>query len=152
MPGAHHSYFIPVPTLYLPLHSPLHSPPPLTPSTQVRGAVGDVIAVMIQNIICLAFGLTIAFVYNWRMALLVLGVLPLMVSGSVIYYNTITGRGGEGRCFVVQSTVSRLGQGWEGRGGEELAHTYGQPRGSSDPTAASHGSTSSCVFHPPLLI
>ena len=102
------------------------------------------IAVMIQNIICLAFGLTIAFVYNWRMALLVLGVLPLMVSGSVIYYNTITGRGKEGRCFVVQSTVSR--------GGGELAHTYGEPRGSSDFTAASHGSTSSFVFHLPLLI
>ena len=53
--------------------------------------MGDVIAIMIQNIICLAFGLLIAFVYNWRMALVVMGALPFMVSGSIIYYNTITG-------------------------------------------------------------
>lgn len=53
--------------------------------------MGDVIAIMIQNIICLAFGFLIAFVYNWRMALVVLGALPFMVSGSIIYYNTISG-------------------------------------------------------------
>ena len=61
---------------------------------QIRGAVGDVIAVLIQNLICLAFGFLIAFVYNWRMALVVLGALPFMVSGSIIYYQTISGGGG----------------------------------------------------------
>ena len=66
---------------------------PPTPSlrVQIRGAVGDVIAVLIQNLICLAFGFLIAFVYNWRMALVVLGALPFMVSGSIIYYQTISG-------------------------------------------------------------
>ena len=68
------------------------TPPSLR--VQIRGAVGDVIAVLIQNLICLAFGFLIAFVYNWRMALVVLGALPFMVSGSIIYYQTISGGGG----------------------------------------------------------
>jgi ABC-type multidrug transport system fused ATPase/permease subunit len=67
------------------------SPALLCTNIQIRGAVGDTIAVMIQNIVCMAYGLIIAFVYNWRMALLMLGALPFMISGSIIYYNNIRG-------------------------------------------------------------
>ena len=44
-----------------------------------------------QNLICLAYGFAIAFVFEWRMALVVLGALPFMISGSIIYYQTVTG-------------------------------------------------------------
>ena len=74
------------------------TPPSLR--VQIRGAVGDVIAVLIQNLICLAFGFLIAFVYNWRMALVVLGALPFMVSGSIIYYQTISGGGRAGNSHL----------------------------------------------------
>ncbi len=66
--------------LLLPLSSP-----------QVRGAVGDTIAVILQNVVCLAFGLAIAFAFNWRMALVVCGALPFMVSGAIIYHQFVTG-------------------------------------------------------------
>ena len=57
--------------------------------------MGDTMSLLAQNAICLAFGFLIAFVYNWRLALLVLGVLPIMVSGSIIYYSRATGKSEE---------------------------------------------------------
>lgn len=55
-------------------------------ASQVRGAVGDTLALMVQNGFCLAFGLLVAFVFEWRMALVVIAVLPVMIAGSLIYY------------------------------------------------------------------
>lgn len=62
-----------------------------TDASLVRGAVGDTLGVMMQNLFCLAAGLIIAFVFDWRMALLVLGILPFMVSGTIIHYKSIAG-------------------------------------------------------------
>lgn len=77
-------------------HTPGRHPP--CPSARsdaayVRGAVGDVIGLMLQNVLCLAVGYLIAFIYNWRMALLVTGILPLLISSSIIYHKFITGHG-----------------------------------------------------------
>ncbi|GFH24318.1 ATP-binding cassette transporter [Haematococcus lacustris] len=60
-------------------------------ASYVRGAVGDTLGLMLQNVLCLAFGYVIALVYDWRMALVVTGALPFMIIGSIIYYRTITG-------------------------------------------------------------
>lgn len=49
-------------------------------ATHVRGAVGDSLALALQCGVCLAFGYIVAFVYMWRMALLITGALPFMVS------------------------------------------------------------------------
>jgi ABC-type multidrug transport system fused ATPase/permease subunit len=71
--------------------------PPYTPSrsdaSYVRGAVGDVVGLMLQNILCLAAGYVIAFIYEWRMALLVTGILPLLISSAIIHHKFITGHG-----------------------------------------------------------
>lgn len=42
-----------------------------TDASVLRGAVGDVIGVVLQNLSTMAVGYTIALVYDWRMALLV---------------------------------------------------------------------------------
>jgi ABC-type multidrug transport system fused ATPase/permease subunit len=81
----------------------LPSPARLTPSpapaparsdaSYVRGAVGDVVGLMLQNVLCLAAGYVIAFIYEWRMALLVTGILPLLISSAIIHHQFITGHG-----------------------------------------------------------
>lgn len=50
----------------------------------VRGAVGDAIGAICQNSTCMFFGLLIAFAYDWRMALVVTGALPLVVIAASI--------------------------------------------------------------------
>ncbi|KAF5834437.1 P-loop containing nucleoside triphosphate hydrolase protein [Dunaliella salina] len=62
-----------------------------TDSSYVRGAVGDSVGLITQNLFSLIIGYIIAFVFNWRMALLVTGALPFMIVGTVIYYKAITG-------------------------------------------------------------
>eukprot|EP00879_Flechtneria_rotunda_P003779 GHRR01004019.1.p1 GENE.GHRR01004019.1~~GHRR01004019.1.p1 ORF type:complete len:1293 (+),score=472.26 GHRR01004019.1:779-4657(+) len=54
-------------------------------ATVLRGAVGDVFGVIIQNIAVMSAGYIIAFVYNWRMALLVTGAAPLVVVGGWLH-------------------------------------------------------------------
>jgi hypothetical protein len=39
----------------------------------VRGAVGDVLGLLLQDLMCLGLGLVLALVYEWRMALVVAG-------------------------------------------------------------------------------
>ncbi|GFH06183.1 uncharacterized protein HaLaN_00773, partial [Haematococcus lacustris] len=56
----------------------------------VRGAVGDTLGLILQNVLCLAFGYVIAMVYDWCMALVMTGAIPFMAVGTIIYYRTIT--------------------------------------------------------------
>lgn len=62
-----------------------------TEAAHIRGAVGDTIGLMLQNMLCLAFGYAISFAFDWRMSLLITGALPFIIVGSIIYYKTITG-------------------------------------------------------------
>jgi ABC-type multidrug transport system fused ATPase/permease subunit len=64
---------------------------PCSDAAYVRGAVGDVIGLMLQNVMCLGFGYLIAFIFNWRMALVVTGILPLLISSSIIYHKFASG-------------------------------------------------------------
>jgi len=60
-------------------------------ASHVRGAVGDALGIMAQNFFCLAFGYLVAFIYEWRMALVVTGLLPFLLSANIIYYKFTTG-------------------------------------------------------------
>jgi ATP-binding cassette subfamily B (MDR/TAP) protein 1 len=62
-----------------------------TDSADVRGATGDVLGLVIQNIVTLIAGYTIAFMTSWRMALVITGTLPLLVLGSIIEMQSYTG-------------------------------------------------------------
>ncbi|KXZ51733.1 hypothetical protein GPECTOR_11g18 [Gonium pectorale] len=62
-----------------------------TDATYVRGAVGDVFGVAFSNVSTLALGYLIAFAYDWRMALLITGVLPFVVLSAVIHLKFHTG-------------------------------------------------------------
>jgi ATP-binding cassette subfamily B (MDR/TAP) protein 1 len=46
-----------------------------TDATHVRGAVGDVFGLLLQNLVMLACGFLIAYIYDWRMALVVTGAV-----------------------------------------------------------------------------
>lgn len=65
-----------------------------TDATYVRGAVVDVAGVLIQNVSCLAVGYAIAAVYDWRVALLVTAVVPLVAVGGYFNMQFVMVRGG----------------------------------------------------------
>lgn len=44
----------------------------------VRGATGDVLGIVVQNLATLAAGFGIAFAFGWEMTLVVLATLPLL--------------------------------------------------------------------------
>lgn len=48
-------------------------------ASSVRGAIGDVLGSVAQNLFCLAIGYGIALAYSWRIALVVTALLPVMV-------------------------------------------------------------------------
>lgn len=49
-----------------------------------RGAVADLLGLALQCLGALGFGYAIAIMCDWRVALLVTGLLPVLVSGAVI--------------------------------------------------------------------
>ncbi|KAG2428637.1 hypothetical protein HXX76_011344 [Chlamydomonas incerta] len=55
-----------------------------TDATYVRGAVGDVFAVAFQNMSTLVLGYLVALGFDWRMALLITGIFPLLMLSMVI--------------------------------------------------------------------
>lgn len=55
-----------------------------TDAAAARGAVADVMGLVLQTLGALGCGYAIAIVCDWRVALLVTGLLPLLVSGAVI--------------------------------------------------------------------
>lgn len=55
-----------------------------TDTASARGAVADVLGLALQTLGALGFGYAIAIYCDWRVALLVTGLLPLLVSGGVI--------------------------------------------------------------------
>lgn len=50
-----------------------------TDAATVRGLVGDALALVVQNIATITAGLVIAFTANWILALVILGVSPLLL-------------------------------------------------------------------------
>ncbi|XP_058101247.1 ABC transporter B family member 9-like isoform X2 [Magnolia sinica] len=47
-------------------------------ASTVRSLVGDALALMVQNISTIIVGILVAMVSNWRLALIILGILPLV--------------------------------------------------------------------------
>lgn len=60
-------------------------------ATHIRGAVGDVFGATMQNLATVAIGYALAFYYDWRMALLITGVAPLMVISGTIHIKVMVG-------------------------------------------------------------
>jgi hypothetical protein len=56
----------------------------LSEVTSARGASGDLAGVLFQCGGTLAFGFGVAYFSDWRMALLVTGCLPFLISGAII--------------------------------------------------------------------
>lgn len=54
-----------------------------TDTLHVRGAVGDVFGLVALNTANLVFGFLIAYAYNWRMALVVTALLPVVAIAGI---------------------------------------------------------------------
>jgi len=46
---------------------------------KIQAGIGDRVAVLVQYTSTFCFGFTVAFVINWKLALVVLTVIPLMI-------------------------------------------------------------------------
>lgn len=83
----------------------------------VRGAVAEVGGLIVQSLASLATGFAIAFVFNWRIALLVIGGwrcgMALLGGGSE--------QGADGDWWV----ALRNGRGRQGRSGQSKARGWG---------------------------
>lgn len=55
-----------------------------TDTASARGAVADLLGLALQTLGALGFGYAVAIYCDWRVALLVTGLLPVLVSGAVI--------------------------------------------------------------------
>lgn len=57
----------------------------------VRGAVGDAMGIVVQNVVTLLTGYVIAFVSGWKMTLVITAVLPLLGFSSYMQIKFFTG-------------------------------------------------------------
>lgn len=57
----------------------------------VRGAVGDALGIVVQNVVTLVTGYVIAFVSGWKMTLVITAVLPLLGFSSYMQIKFFTG-------------------------------------------------------------
>jgi ATP-binding cassette subfamily B (MDR/TAP) protein 1 len=65
-------------------------------TVNLRGAVGDNVAVAVQNMTVMAGGLAIAFAYSWKLTLVILACLPVLMAGAVVQMKVLMGGvGGE---------------------------------------------------------
>ena len=65
-------------------------------TVHLRGAVGDNVAVAVQNLTVMAGGLAIAFAYSWKLTLVILACLPVLMAGAIVQMKVLMGGvGGE---------------------------------------------------------
>lgn len=65
-----------------------------TDAPAVRGAVADVLGIVVSNISTMVFGYIIAFTNGWKMTLVVTAALPLLVFSSIMQVKFMTGADG----------------------------------------------------------
>eukprot|EP01025_Chloroclados_australasicus_P040707 TRINITY_DN4266_c0_g1_i1.p1 TRINITY_DN4266_c0_g1~~TRINITY_DN4266_c0_g1_i1.p1 ORF type:complete len:1011 (+),score=131.92 TRINITY_DN4266_c0_g1_i1:85-3033(+) len=62
-----------------------------TDTLYVRGAVGDALGLLVQNIVTIVAGFVIAFITDWKMALVISAIFPLMAVASITQTKFIMG-------------------------------------------------------------
>ena len=62
-----------------------------TDAPAVRGAVADVLGVVVSDVSTMVLAYVIAFLNGWKMTLVVTGVLPILVFSSMMRIKFITG-------------------------------------------------------------
>ena len=62
-----------------------------TDCKNINGVSSAYVGIILQNISCLATGMIIAFVYEWRITLVTLGLLPMMIAAGVIQMKVFVG-------------------------------------------------------------
>lgn len=79
-------------------------------TASARGAVADILGLALQTLGALGFGYGIAIYCDWRVALLVTALLPLLVSGGIIQTRCVlrTATASGTRCFAGAGSWSRI--------------------------------------------
>lgn len=62
-----------------------------TDCKNINGVTSSYLGIIIQNISCLASGMIIAFIYEWRISLVTLALLPFMLAAGVIQMKAFVG-------------------------------------------------------------
>lgn len=57
----------------------------------INGVTSSYIGIMVQNVSCLTCGLIIAFVHEWRITLVTLGLIPIMIASGIIKMKALVG-------------------------------------------------------------
>lgn len=62
-----------------------------TDCKNMNGVTSSYMGIVIQNISCLASGMIISLIYEWRVALVTIGLTPFMVATGIIQIKALTG-------------------------------------------------------------
>lgn len=57
----------------------------------MKALVGDALALIVQNIATIIAGLTIGFTANWRLALIIIAVSPLLIGQGILQTKFLKG-------------------------------------------------------------
>ncbi|KAI3846864.1 hypothetical protein MKX03_008457 [Papaver bracteatum] len=70
----------------------------------VRSLVGDALGLLIENIATLIFGLGVAFLANWKLALIVVVLLPLLGLNAWVQVKVMKGFGGDAKVMYEEAS------------------------------------------------
>lgn len=62
-----------------------------TDCKSINGVTSSYLGIIIQNVSCLTAGLIIAFIYEWRITLVTIGMIPFMIGAGVIQMKVFVG-------------------------------------------------------------
>lgn len=62
-----------------------------TDCKNINGVTSTYLGVIVQNVTCLLTGIIIAFIYEWRITLVSLGLIPFMIAAGVIQMKAFVG-------------------------------------------------------------
>ncbi|KAL5007420.1 hypothetical protein ScPMuIL_016226 [Solemya velum] len=68
-----------------------------TDASQVKGAAGNRIGMVVQNIANIGTAIVLAFIYSWQLTLIVIAFMPLMAIGGAIEMRMLTGMAGKNK-------------------------------------------------------
>ncbi|RZC49971.1 hypothetical protein C5167_018397 [Papaver somniferum] len=75
-----------------------------TDAATVRSLVGDALGLLIENIATLIFGLGVAFLANWKLALIVVVLLPLLGLNAWVQVKLMKGFGGDAKVMYEEAS------------------------------------------------
>lgn len=74
-----------------------------TDASQVQGATGIKLGMMIQNVANMGTALVISFIYGWQLTLLIIGFLPFIIAGGYMQIRIMAGVAGSNKTALEEA-------------------------------------------------